>query len=266
MITDNRYSRIIERVFFDRYREGAREVAFARDDISRVARKLRIKLPKNIGDLIYSFRYRAMLPESVRAKAPKGETWVIRPAGVGRYRFVAVPDRPIKPSELLAETKVPDATPGIIEMYALNDEQALLAKLRYNRLIDIFTGVACYSLQNHLRTTVPNVGQVETDEVYIGVDKRGVHYVFPVQAKGGKDRLSIIQVEQDFALCGDKFPSLVCRPVGAQFLANNLIALFAFEQTENQITVVSERHYRLVAPGELTTADLKAYQERPTQE
>lgn len=66
---------------------------------------------------------------------------------------------------MLAETKIPDSTPGIIAKYALNDEQALLAKVRYNRLIDIFTGVACYSLQSHLRTTVPKIGQVETDEI-----------------------------------------------------------------------------------------------------
>jgi hypothetical protein len=76
---------------------------------------------------------------------------------------------------MMAETKVPDSTPGVIAMYALSDEQALLAKLRYNRLIDIFTGVACYSLQSHLRTSVRTLGQVETDEIYIGLDKRGAH-------------------------------------------------------------------------------------------
>ncbi len=65
----------------------------------------------------------------------------------------------------------------------MNDEQALLAKIRYNRLIDIFTGITCYSLQNHLRTTVPNIGQVEIDEIYIGIDKRGAHYILPAQAK-----------------------------------------------------------------------------------
>ena len=97
----------------------------------------------------------------------------------------------------MAETKIPDATPGVIALYALNDEQALLAKLRYNRLIDIFTGVTCYSLPNHLRTTVKGIGQVETDEIYIGIDRRGVHYVFPVQAKGGKDTQNIVQIEQD---------------------------------------------------------------------
>jgi hypothetical protein len=30
-----------------------------------------------------------------------------------------------------------------------------------NRIIDIFTGVTCYSLQNHLRTTLTDIGQVE---------------------------------------------------------------------------------------------------------
>ena len=81
------------------------------------------------------------------------------PGGAAEYCFVASATTLIVPSEILAETKVPDATPGIIGMYALNDEQALLAKLRYNRLIDVFTGVTSYSLQSHLRTTVPGVGR-----------------------------------------------------------------------------------------------------------
>ena len=75
-------------------------------------------------------------------------------------------------------------------MYAFNDEQALLARVRYNRLIDVFLGIACYSLQNHFRTTVSGIGQVETDEVYVGVDKSGAHYVVPVQAKGAATGLT----------------------------------------------------------------------------
>ncbi len=258
----NRYSQIIERIFFGHYKEGARQVAFEREDIVRVARRLRIKLPKNLGDLIYSFRYRTMLPEHVRAKAPKGETWIIRPAGRGRYCFVAIAEQPIVPSPTMAETKVPDSTPGVIAMYALSDEQALLAKLRYNRLVDIFTGVACYSLQNHLRTTVTGVGQVETDEIYIGVDRRGAHYVFPVQAKGGKDKLSIVQIEQDLALCTEKFPSLIRRPLGAQFMGEDLIAMFAFEEGDQGIVVSSEKHYRLVPPEDMSVEDLDAYRVR----
>lgn len=83
----------------------------------------------------------------------------------------------------------------MIVKYALSDEQALLARRRYNRLVDIFTGVTCYSLQSHLRTSIPSLGQVETDEVYVGVDRQGAHYVVPVQAKSGKDRMSVVQIE-----------------------------------------------------------------------
>jgi len=258
----NRYARIIERIFFSHYRAGAEQFAFSREEIVRVAKELGIKLPKNLGDVIYSFRYRTALPARVREKAPPGKEWIIRPAGRAKYRFVAAAISTITPSQNLAETKVPDATPGIIAMYALSDEQALLAKLRYNRLLDIFTGVTCYSLQSHLRTSVKGVGQIETDEVYIGVDKRGAHYVFPVQAKGAKDRISIVQIEQDSAMCASKFPNLICRPIAAQFITEDLIALVEFERHASGMRVSGERHYRLVDPEEIDRSELEAYQRR----
>lgn len=261
----NRYSQIIERIFERHYVETSPEVAFEREDIIRTATELGIQLPKNVGDMIYSFRYRAALPESICRRAPVGMEWVIRPTGQARYKFALTTMARIVPNALLSETKIPDATPGIIEKYEINDEQGLLAKVRYNRLIDVFTGVTCYSLQNHLRTTVATMGQVETDEIYVGIDKRGAQYVFPVQAKGGTDQLGIVQIEQDFAVCSAKFPSLICRPIAAQFVEKNLIALFSFEEGENGVTVSDEKHYRLVRPEKVTKRDLIDYRERPIQ-
>jgi len=262
MKTKNRYAAIIERIFNSKYQPGMESLDFKRDELVTIARELQLTLPKNLGDLIYSFRYRSALPESILAKASPGLTWIIRPAGQAKYRFVLVPDAPLAPNLNLAETKVPDSTPGLIVKYAFDDEQALLARSRYNRLVDIFTGVTCYSLQSHLRTTVPEMGQVETDEIYVGMDKKGAHYVFPVQAKGGTDRLNVVQIEQDFAICRGKFPSLICRPIGAQFIANGVIVLFEFEQTETGVRISSERHYKLVAPDEVSDEDLRNYQQR----
>jgi hypothetical protein len=262
MVETNRYGKIIEAIFFRYYQKGSREVPFDREDIVTAAKELEIRLPKNLGDLIYTFRYRLSLPESIKAKAPKNEEWIIRPAGRSRYVFVATAMGNILPSSLLAATKIPDATPGIIARYALDDEQGLLARLRYNRLIDIFTGIACYSLQSHLRTVVPKMGQVETDELYVGIDRKGIHYVLPVQAKGGKDKLSIVQIEQDFALCAAKFPHLVCRPIAAQFMDHTVIALFEFEKSGNDFAVSSERHYRLVPADGMTLEDLENYRSR----
>lgn len=256
----NRYKQLLERVFFLHYKDGDAKVCFERAELSTAASKLRIKLPKNLGDLVYSFRYRASLPESILSKAPPGQEWIIRPAGRSKYCFVAASMSAITPSPMMAQIKVPDATPGVIEKYRLSDEQALLAKLRYNRLLDIFTGVTCYSLQNHLRTFVAEMGQVETDELYIGIDRRGAHYVFPVQAKGGKDRISIVQIEQDYAMCKDKFPTLICRPIAAQFSGENIV-IFGFEDTDAGLRIASEKHYRLVPHNQVTAQDLKTYAE-----
>ena len=261
-VRPNRYAAIVEAIFHANYRSGEVEVTFERNDIIKYASILHIDTPKNLGDLIYSFRYRTTLPSGILATAPAGKTWIIRSAGRSRYRFVMVADEPLTPNRNLAVTKVPDATPGIIAKYAFSDEQAVLALARYNRLIDIFLGISCYSLQNHLRTTVRGLGQVETDEIYVGLDRSGAHYVVPVQAKGGSDRLSRIQIEQDIAVCAEKLPSLICRPVGLQLMREDLIALLSFEQDGEDIRVVSERHYQLAPADAVTDDDLVRYRRR----
>ena len=258
----NRYAKILEAIFRNHFKKGISEIEFERTEFSQVADKLGITLPKNLGDVLYSFRYRTLLPISITSKAPKGYEWIIRPAGKGKYKLVAVKQANIAPSNVLVETKIPDATPGVIVKYSMNDEQSLLAKLRYNRLVDVFAALTCYSLQNHLRTTLRDGSQVETDEVYIGLDKRGVHYILPIQAKGGKDKIGIVQIEQDFEMCTIKFPGLVCRPIAAQFMKDNIIALFEFEQTRDGIRVASEKHYRLVKPDELSSEVLQSYSRR----
>jgi hypothetical protein len=252
------YSRIISHIFAKRYKRGAKEVVFDREEIVEAAKKLGLPRPKNIGDVIYSFRFRRAFPDVIKKTAPEGLEWILRMAGSSRYRFVLSKQWSVVPDPHRSVIKVPDATPGIIARYALTDEQALLARLRYNRLIDLFSGVTCYSLQSHLKTSVVGMGGVETDELYVGLDRYGAHYVLPVQAKGGRDHLSVVQIEQDIALCGEKFPSLVCRPIAAQFMREDVIALFEFE-LEDQVTVRDEKHYRLVLPDELSAEELAQY-------
>ncbi len=259
----NRYSQIIEAIFLRYYQEGVEIVPFSRSDIENAAKQLEISLPKNIGDVLYSFRYRTALPDSIVDKARPGMQWVIKTTGRSAYIFHLVKQITIEPNPALAETKILDSTPGVVNRYALSDEQSLLAKLRYNRLIDIFTGLTCYSLQNHLRTTVSGVGQVETDELYVGLDRRGVQYAIPVQAKGARDQIGQVQIEQDIALSREKFPDLICIPIAAKFIRPDLIALFAFENTEGGMAIINERHYHLVDSNDLSSDELLAYRTRP---
>lgn len=259
--TANRYAAIIAQVFLRHYRPGETAFPFTREEFLEVAGELGITLPKNPGDLIYSFRYRVDLPASILATAPAGQEWIIEGAGRAKYRFRLVSLNRIVPRTDLVTIKIPDATPEIINAYALNDEQALLAKVRYNRLIDIFLGITAYSLQNHLRTTVSNIGQIEIDEIYMGVDKHGQQYVVPVQAKGGNDRHGAVQTQQDIAYCSEqpKLKSLRCRPVSAQFMSEGRIAMFELTVQDGAMKVVEERHYQLVQASSITSEDLMLY-------
>lgn len=257
----NRYQAIITRVFFDNYTAPAVEFEFTREEFVDIAKSLEIALPKNVGDVVYSFRYRYELPASICSTASEGREWIIEGAGRSRYRFKQVRLNRIVPREELLTIKIPDATPEIIGKYALTDEQALLAKVRYNRLIDVFLGITAFSLQNHLRTTVANVGQIEIDEVYVGINRHGRQFVVPVQAKGGTDKHGVVQTQQDIECCAQKFPGLTCRAVSAQFMSNSRIAMFELTVQDGDIKVVDEKHYQLVAAGAITADDLRLYAE-----
>lgn len=260
--TENRYSAIIERIFHTHYAPGKSAFDFERVEFEGVAKKLRIMLPKNLGDIIYSFRYRVPLPASILALAPKGSEWIIKSAGRSKYRFQLTKVSKITPRRELVATKIPDATPEVVTTYAQGDEQALLAKLRYNRLIDLFLGLTTYSLQNHLRTSVSGVGQIEIDELYVGIDKFGAHHVIPVQAKAGKDRISVVQTAQDIDCCKQKFSSLRCRAISAQFMDNDRIALFELAMVDDEIRIIDERHYVLVPSESISDAELAEYRSR----
>ena len=255
----NRYAAIIARVFANHHGAGVDSFEFSRGELVEVARELMIELPKNVGDLIYSFRYRNALPSSILGTERNGLEWIIEGAGRAKYRFRLVRLNRIVPRDELLTIKVPDSTPEIIAAYALGDEQALLAKVRYNRLVDIFLGITTYSLKNHLRTTVKDVGQIEIDEIYVGVDRNGQQYVVPVQAKGGADKHGAVQTQQDVAFCRQAFPQLACRPISAQFMSDDRIAMFELAVVGDMIKVVEERHYQLVMASEITSADMDRY-------
>jgi hypothetical protein len=258
---DGAYSKVIALIFAKHYVPGEKFFSFHREELANAARELGIDPPKNLGDIVYSFKFRRDLPQSIRDTETADLVWRIKNIGGSNYQFQLARPFTVTPQPNYIQTKIPDSTPGIVAKYAKGDEQALLARIRYNRLIDIFTQVTCYSLQNHLRTQVPDFAQIETDEVYVGIGKNGAHFAIPVQAKTGRDKLGESQIEQDIALCKHRFPELICRPIGAQFTGTDTIALFEFAEVEDEIRLVSEMHYRLVPPNEMTDDDLRSYRQ-----
>ncbi|RDV02412.1 endonuclease [Undibacter mobilis] len=255
----NRYLALIEKIFETHFRKGSSRFEFERDELVDIANKLEIPVPKNLGDIIYSLRYRTAMPAVVLKNQPSGMEWIIEGAGRAKYAFVLVKLNRIVPRENLLTIAIPDATPEIIRAYKLDDEQALLAIVRYNRLLDTFLSLTTYSIQNHLRTTVKGVGQIEIDELYFGIDTRGCHYVIPVQAKGGNDQISVVQTKQDIAWCDQRYPGMRCRAISAQFMSDDRVAMFELSVQGDMVKVVEERHYKLVPAASLDAAAVRNY-------
>jgi hypothetical protein len=249
-------------VFFRHYRPGKTKVYFRRDEIDEIADELGIERSKNPGHVVYHFRSRSGMPKEVAATAPAGMEWTIELDGRGKYAFVLVDigANRIEPRWAQEVVKIPDATPEIVLKHAKRDEQAVLAKIRYNRLVDLFLGISAYSLQNHLRTSVVGRGQIEIDELYVGVDWSGRQYVVPVQAKRKKDRPVAVQAMQDIEYCEKSYPELVCRPIAVHTLGDGRLAMLELKRSGAKIVVSFEKHYSLVAASEISDAELSALQ------
>ena len=255
------YRDMIVKIFREHHEEGATEFEFTRREIVAAKDLLAPDLDLNPGDVPYTYRYRRAMPDEILATQPAGMEWIIEGAGRAKYRFKLVRFTRVLPREDLVTIGIPDATPEIIRAYALDDEQALLAIVRYNRLIDTFLGLTTYSLQNHLRTTVKGIGQIEIDEVYFGIDRHGCHYCIPVQAKGGNDQIGVVQTAQDIAWVAQRFPGMRCRAISAQFMPGERVAMFELTVQDDEIRVVDERHYRLMPARDLDRASIVAYRE-----
>ena len=221
------------------------EIPFTRDDLVGHAMRLGIEPPKNLGDIVYSFRYRSTMPDEIAASALVGHTWIIVGTGDAKYSFIMSKQSNINPNPDLLPILVPNNTPEMLSLYSLSDEQSLLAKIRYNRILDLFLGIVTYSMQNHLRTKVEGIGQIEIDELYIGVNKAGQQFIIPVQAKTGNDRIGVVQLYQDISYCKAVFPDLICLPIAVHYVDEE-VCMFQLALDHWAVGIIEERHYKLV--------------------
>jgi hypothetical protein len=200
--------------------------------------------------------------------------WIITGRGDAKYEFRLITTPDLRADPNWYSSKLHDATPEIVRRFALSDEQAVLARIRYNRLVDLFCRCVAYSLQNHLRTKVEGVGQIEIDELYVGVNRQGEHFIIPVQAKKEKDRLGVSQLLQDLEYCARNHPQMKPRPLGAQLVRLKedgreveKIVIFEFEchDTGDDVIIkkLNERHFVLLPHTAISLDDLRIAAQRP---
>jgi hypothetical protein len=249
-VQDANRDKVMTRVFQRRFKAGADEVPFSFDDIREAIAHIRKTAPAykedNPADVKYQFASgRRALPAEIERHGP----WMIDGRGKGLYAFVRIRQgaQIDIPADLVA-IPLPDATPEIVAEYAGKDEQGILAKVRYNRMLDIFLGITCYHLQNHWRTTIRGKGQIEIDDLYVGLDTDGRSYVCPIEAKSFGDRLSRAQVFQLVEFAAARYPELTVRPVGVQEQKDGSLVFLEFSagKTPDDVRTKMMRRYELL--------------------
>jgi len=251
------YDEVFETLFLSKYHQqpNVKEIEFTKDELSEVASRLKKKI-RNFPDVIYTYRLRRELPQKILATG----YWIIKPAGKGKYIFKKT-ERPqfIEIQIGLAPIELLNAVPEIVEKYSAHDEQGLLSTIRYNRLVDIFTGITCFHLQSHIRTTIQNEGQIEIDDLYVGIDKEGKEYILPLEAKSPdeRDKMGWIQITNLVRYARQYFPDLLCRPLATKPFGENQICMIEFENKTDyeKIGIKEIKLYTFTRQNTTTTQD-----------
>lgn len=274
----NAYDSIIADVFSAKWTRGAKRFEFPRDDLAVAAKRTGVKAPKNLGDVIYTYRFRRPFPPAILNTAPTGKMWIVTGKGDALYEFRLITKPNLSPDMGWAVSKIHDATPEIVRRFtALNDEQAVLARIRYNRLVDMFCRCVAFSLQNHLRTKLKEIGQIEIDELYVGANRQGEHFIIPIQVKQKHDQLGVSQLLQDLAYCSARHAEMRPRAIGAQMFRwkigdasfDRIVMIeFSCENGPDDIVIskVAERHFVLLPAERITSEDFTAAAKRNEDE
>jgi len=100
--------------------------------------------------------------------------------------------------------------------------------VRYNRLIDTFLGLRLTASKITSETTV-KVSANRIDELYIGLDKHGCHYVIPVQPKAQRS-IGVVQTTPRYTVGRARFRNAVPGHSGA-VAKDGVVALFELNVT-----------------------------------
>jgi hypothetical protein len=244
------YDEVIQEVFIRHYRPGSTRLTFEKDELTDICLKHGITV-RNIPDIIYTYRVRRTLPAKILATG----NWAIEPAGRGSYAFRLLqnPPRFDIPLDNFAPIEIFNAIPEVVEGLLRQDEQSLLTRLLYNRLVDIFTGLTCFHIQNHYHSFVTDMGEVEIDALYVGVDKNGALFVIPIEAKsqGESEMIGRIQISQMAKLMRQDFSILKRRILAVKTLQDDTIAAVEFNDADepDDIQIISVARYRLIRRG-----------------
>lgn len=204
------------------------DLVYHGDQIRALGITVRKLAVKNVPDIIYTYRARSDMPAEIQ----KVGNYAIVGRGKGLYYFAKIsrPNRMQLPKTMTI-ARVPNSLPSWAQQFMSNDEQGMLTSMACNDLVMKHLGLRrAFRLQSHLRCGVPNYGQVEIDEVYVGEDSNGDHVIIGVEAKdrSGNDLLNVAQLYGSSQALQSLYPNQNHKVLGVKPDQNDNICICEF--------------------------------------
>lgn len=149
-----------------------------------------------------------------------------------------------------------DVTPRAVLEHTIGAVDLLLARVRYNKLIDRLLKCVAHSLHTDLTYCSRTFGEITVGEVYHAVNKRGAEFVVAVQANTTSPSFGPDQAELDLEVCEELFPDLAPRFVHVElehFSWGDVVVMYSLRNNKRGIQFDDEGHYRLVSSETVTS-------------
>lgn len=253
------YVPILLDIFHRKYQEGDFVVRFTLDEVRESAMRLGIISDlRNAPDLVYRMKSRTKLPPEISDKGFR----ILKTVERGVYQLeqaistiVELPEGEI----ICIEDKTPIPVRRLLnEDLSGIDEQGLLTIVNYCDLLSLFTGLKIYRLKSHARKSVSKIGQVEVDEIDVGVTYSALDLpiIFPIEAKAAPDPLNWAQIANQVNFANEHFSNFIVRPIGIKVDWKSIIYIIEFtpETEAKNLQIVSSVRYRLSLSSEQINA------------
>lgn len=213
MAENNKAKSFIKHLIEKNFTASQDSIPFSRDDVSLYCLKKFKKIPKNVGDIIYSLRYRMDYLSTFDHLLDPDYTWTLLSLSTGQYEL-----KPMPKLKLPDLTSVPviskiDKTPEHIHNLRPLNDQSLLMKIYQNKVLSEFLEDDLILLQAHHKVNLKDWGQAEIDGI---VASETSPRLYLVEVKGYTEVIGWPQIIQLKMYAEQNHPGLPFTPIFVQ--------------------------------------------------
>ena len=234
MRAPSKVKRALTHIFRKKYKPGLKEITFTRKELTETIEELGIP-SRNPAHIPYEASKRGGMPKEI---IEAGFNTILNKKEA--YALVYIENNVIEFPESKPIIYASKIKPSLMKHIIPNglakaDEQTMLSIINKHKILEHFLGLEIQHYVPHRRCSLPNIGQVEIDQIAWGIQNNDDDVVIPIEAKGGKENLTRSQMKNCVYYAQANHPGVKIRPVAIKLFPGNDIGVVETDLETNPI-------------------------------